>query len=101
MGLPIGRARLYGKGGGIFHSATTTSVNTIADVDQTLKLRTEGWSWIAGGGIEVWISKRFALYADADCGRIRGDAVSENDDMEGEAHDNLMGLFGGFRVRIF
>ena len=72
-----------------------------ARADQTLKLRTEGWSWIAGGGIEVWISKRFALYADADFGRIRGDAVSENDDMEGEAHDNLLGLFGGFRVRIF
>ena len=99
VGLPIGRARLYGKGGALFHSATTTSVDTIADVDQTLKLRTEGWSWIAGGGIEVWITKKFALYADADFGRIRGDAVG--DDLEGEAHDNLMALVGGFRVRIF
>ena len=98
-GLPIGRARLYGKGGAIFHSATTTSVNTIADEDQTLKLRTEGWSWIAGGGIEVWITKKFALYADTDFGRIRGDVVGDN--LEGEAHDNLMALVGGFRVRIF
>ena len=101
VGVPIGRARLYGKGGALFHSATTTSVMTIADVDQTLKLRTEGWSWIAGGGIEVWLNRRFALFADTNFGRIRGDAVSENDDLEGLAHDNLMSLFGGFRVKVF
>lgn len=101
LGIPVGRARLYGKGGGLFHSGTTTSVTTIADVDQTLKLRTEGWSWIAGGGIEVWTGRKFALFADANFGRIRGEAVSEDDDIEGEARDNLLSVFAGFRVKIF
>ena len=101
LGIPIGRARFYGKGGGLFHSATTTSVMTIADVDQTLRLRTEGWSWIAGGGIEVWTGRRFALFADVNFGRIRGEAVSKNNDLEGLARDNLLALFGGFRVKVF
>jgi hypothetical protein len=101
LGVPVGRARLYGKGGGLFHSATTTSIVTIADVDQTLRLRTEGWSWVAGGGIEVWITRRFALFSDVNFGRIRGSAVSEDDDLEGEARDNLLGIFGGFRVKVF
>lgn len=98
VGFPVGRARLYGKGGGLFHSATTTSVMTIADVDQTLRLRTQGWSWIAGGGIEVWISPKFALFGEANFGRIRGDAVGDR--IEGEAHDNLTALVAGFRVKI-
>lgn len=101
VGAPIGRARLFGKGGGLFHSATSTSVVTIADVDQTLKLRTEGWSWVAGGGIEVWLSRRFALFSEVNFGRIRGSAVSEDDDVEGEARDDFMGGFAGFRVKIF
>jgi hypothetical protein len=99
LGLPVGRARLFGKGGGVFHSATTTSVVTIADVDQTLRLRTEGWSWVAGGGIEVWTGRKFALYAEATFGRIRGEAVGDN--VEGEAFDNLMAGIAGFRVKIF
>ena len=101
VGIPIGRARLYGKGGGIFHSATTTSVMTIAEVDQTLRLRTEGWSWIAGGGIEVWTGRRFGLFADVNFGRIRGEAVSENNELEGVARDNVLAMFGGFRVKVF
>jgi hypothetical protein len=101
LGLPVGRARLYGKGGALFHSATTTSIVTIADVDQTLRLRTEGWSWVAGGGIEVWTGRKFALFGEADFGRIRGEAVSENNTMEGIARDNLLSLVGGFRVKIF
>ena len=101
VGLPIGRARMYGKGGGLFHSATTTSVMTIADVDQPLRLRTEGWSWVAGGGIEVWLGRKFALFGEATFGRIRGDAVAENNELEGEAFDNLMAGIAGFRVKIF
>lgn len=99
LGIPVGRARLYGKGGGVFHSATATSVVTIADVDQTLKLRTQGWSWVAGGGIEVWTGRTFAIYAETIYGKIRGSAVG--DDIEGEAVDNLLSLVGGFRVKIF
>lgn len=99
VGLPVGRARIYGRGGGVFHSATTTSVTTIADVDQTLKLRTEGWSWITGGGIEVWTGRSFALFAEMSYGKVRGDAVGDN--VEGTAVDTLMSLIGGFRVKIF
>ena len=98
VGVPVGRARVFGKGGGLFHSATSTSVMTIADVDQTLRLRTQGWSWTAGGGIEVWISPKFGLFGEANFGRIRGDAVGDN--IEGEAHDNLTALVAGFRVKI-
>lgn len=98
-GVPVGRARLFGRFGGVFHSATSTSVMTIDDVDQTLKLRTEGWSWITGGGIEVWTSRKFALFGEMSYGRIRGDAVG--DGVEGFASDTLMSLIGGFRVKIF
>ena len=98
-GVPVGRARLYGRFGGVFHSATSTSVTTIDDVDQTLKLRTEGWSWITGGGLEVWTGRKFALFGEMSYGKVRGDAVG--DDVEGFVSDTLMSLIGGFRVRIF
>ena len=99
LGIPVGRARLYGKGGGVFHSATTASTVTIADVDQTLRLRTQGWSWLAGGGIEVWIGQRFALFAEADFAKIKGSAVG--DDLEGDVDDKLTSLVGGFRIKVF
>ena len=98
-GVPIGRARLYGRIGGVFHSATSTSVTTLDDVDQTLKLRTEGWSWITGGGLEVWTGRKFALFGDVGYGKIRGEAVG--DGLEGLADDKVMSLIGGFRVKIF
>ena len=98
-GLPVGRARMFGRFGGLFHSATTTSVVTIADVDQTLKFRTEGWSWVTGGGIEVWTGRKFALFGEVTYGKIRGDAVGDN--IEGIAVDTLLSLIGGFRVKLF
>jgi hypothetical protein len=99
IGIPIGRARLYAKGGGLFHRATTASAVTINEETQTVRLKTEGWGWLTGGGIEIWTSRTFAVYGEVQVGKIKGKAVGDN--IEGIADDRLMHFLGGFRVKVF
>ena len=98
LGLPIGRARIFGKGGAVFHRATTASDVTIADVTQTVRLKTEGWGWLGGGGIEIWTGEKFALFGEVQVAKIKGKAVG---DLEGDADDRMVHFLGGFRVKVF
>jgi hypothetical protein len=99
IGIPVGRARMYGKGGALYHRATTSSAVTINEQQQTLRLKTEGWGWLAGGGIEVWTGRKFAIFGEVQVGKIKGEAVGDN--LEGTADDRMTHFLGGFRVKIF
>ena len=110
-GFPIGRMRFYGQGGMNYHRATFTTTQTVEDytvtvdgVDQTIKggtqtfgLRTAGWGWQFGGGGEVWVAPRLAIYGEAGYARLKGATV---DAAEGAFDERVIFILAGARVRI-
>lgn len=111
VGIPVGRMRFYGRGGTTHHRATTRTTQrieprtiTIGGVQQTVpggtqeyELRTAGWGWIFGGGLEGWLSRSFALYGEANYGSLKGGA---RDDGEGELDERITALKFGIRIRL-
>jgi hypothetical protein len=77
-GAPAGPVRPYGFGGLSRHQATLTSTETIdsttvtvngatqtiAAGTQTFAQQTEGWNWVAGGGLEAWVTNWLAFYGE-------------------------------------
>jgi hypothetical protein len=110
-GAPFGSARLYGRGGASYHSATfgTTQINedrtvttdgvsqTLPGGTQTFEMKTTGWGWFAGGGLEVWIRPSIAVFGDFSLIRLRGNATSG---APGSLNDQVMSVFLGGKVRI-
>lgn len=111
IGGPIGPVRLYGRAGGNYHRATSSTSDTIDDrtiavdgVEQTLKggtqtseLKTQGWGWLFGGGLEVWVAPSTALFADLSFAKLRGQEKGGGD---GRLNDRLTVFFAGLRVHI-
>jgi hypothetical protein len=110
-GPSIGPARIYGLGGTNRHEATYTTTQTIADktvvvnnVTQTIPggtqsfgQQTEGWDWLAGGGVEAWVNNWIAIYGELDFVQIKGRPVVGT----GDGVDDQMRLaFFGVRVHI-
>ena len=111
VGVPVGPVRFYARGGATHHRATfhttqtiETRTLTIDGVQQTipggtqeLELRTAGWGWLFGGGLEGWLSRRVALYGEANYGSLKGGA---RDDGEGELDERISTIRFGLRVRL-
>jgi hypothetical protein len=111
VGVPIGPVRLYGKIAATYHRAsfeTTETIDdstvTIDDVPQTIEggtqsydLRTGGWGWMFGGGLEAWATPTFAFYAEGGRAVIKGDHLDEG---EGAMDDRLLYVLVGARFRI-
>lgn len=102
IGVPIGPVRLYGKVGTTYQQSRFTTTQTQDDVTvaggvQTFELRTAGWGWLFGGGMEVWMNQRFGLYGEVSRAGLRGPA---RDDAEGETSEGLTSLLFGARIRI-
>ncbi len=111
LGVPAGPARVYGKGGGIFNQSTfetthttdaTTvtidgTVTTVPGGTQKFELKTEGWSWYVGGGLEVWIKGWLAIYGEATFNHLKGDPV---DDADGLMDDRLNSFVVGMKFHI-
>jgi hypothetical protein len=97
VGIPIGPVRLYGKGGSNFHYAKATTKNTIDGALQTLEVQTQGWGWLFGGGLEVWMAPAVGLYADAGFVGLKGAAIGGG---EVRLDDRMRYLIFGMRVHI-
>ena len=97
VGVPIGPVRLYGKGGGNYHWAKSTTINTINAQSQTFEVKTQGWGWVVGAGLELWVKPAFALYADAAFAGLRGEPLGGG---EAGLEDRLRYVMFGARVRI-
>lgn len=99
LGVPIGPVRLYGKGGTTYQQSTfsTTQTQTIEGTAQTIGLKTAGWGWFFGGGVETWVTPSFGFYGEVSRAALRGDAV---DALEGASDEALTSLFFGIRIRI-
>ena len=111
FGIPAGAARVFGKGGATYHQAlySTTQTNedttitvgdetqTIPGGTQTLQFKTQGWGWFFGGGVEVWISRRFAIYGDVGWVTVKGDDPGES---QTATDDSMLYALGGLRFRF-
>jgi hypothetical protein len=111
VGVPVGRARIYGQGGATYHrgasiteqtsDATTVTIDGVATTipggTQTFELQTDGWGWTYGGGLELWLRPSFALYGEFGRSVIKGSALENAD---GSLDDNLTVFMAGARIRI-
>jgi hypothetical protein len=94
---PIGPVRIYGKFGADYHQATSTTVETIGGVSQTLAFRTKGIGWLYGAGMEWWITSRVGVFGEAGIVRIQGDAEGSG---EARIDDRLRSVLAGVRVHV-
>lgn len=111
VGAPIGPVRLYAHVGPSYHRANFSTSQTSDPVDvtvgdvtttipggtQTFLLRTAGWSWMFGGGLEAWATQRFAIYGEFGRAALKG---ASRDEAEGELDDRLTSFLFGARVRL-
>jgi hypothetical protein len=111
VGIPAGRVRIYGQAGSNYHrgSMSTTQTNndvtltingiatTIPGGTQTIKIRTGGWGWQFGGGLEVWMKKSIGIYGELGRTRIKGESV---EGPQGELSDYLTTFIAGMRFKI-
>jgi outer membrane protein with beta-barrel domain len=112
VGIPVKRARIYGKGGATYHRATWETNQTIDPVErmtdsgtvtvpggtQNYRLDTGGWGWSFGGGVEIWLVRSFALYAEGGRFAIKGSA---RDGADGSLDEGVMYVVAGGRVRLW
>ena len=96
-GVQAGPVRLYGHGGMSYHQATHVTNQAIADVSQRFELQTEGWSYVYGGGAEIWVKPKVALFGELDFARLKGKAT---DDSEFTIDDRARSVIVGIRVHI-
>ena len=113
VGIPIGPVRLYGKGGATRTWATLFTTQTSEDVTQTVNgvtttvpggttefgLKTEGWGWIIGGGLEGWMTRSVAIYVEGGRAALKGESV-EDAGAEGSFDDALTYIGVGLKVRV-
>ncbi|MGH8639591.1 MAG: outer membrane beta-barrel protein, partial [Burkholderiales bacterium] len=111
VGGPIGSVRLYGQAGATYHRATfgtsqsfdeiTVVINNVSQTieggTQNFELKTAGWGWVFGGGMEAWLTRSFGLYAEAGRTTLKGAAL---DDEEGSLEDGLTTVMFGARIHI-
>jgi hypothetical protein len=110
VGVPIGPVRLYGRAGFNYHrgeSGTTQHTDETSTIDEngvvtitpardvTVEAETKGWAWLVGGGIEVWVAPKFALYAEAGTGGVKGDSGVVS---QGRIDDRLISATAGVKV---
>ena len=96
-GVQAGPVRLYGQGGFSYHQATHVTNQTIGEASQRFELQTEGWSYVYGGGAEIWVKPRVALFGELDFARLKGKAT---DGSEFYIDDRARSIVAGIRVHI-
>jgi opacity protein-like surface antigen len=97
VGIPAGPARIYGLAGGNYHQSTLSSTETIDLATQTFAQKTHGFGWLLGGGTEVWITPKVALYGELSLAQTKGKAEDKG---EGRVDDRLRFLAIGARIRL-
>jgi len=96
-GVQAGPMRLYGHGGLNYHQATHVTSQTLNNVFQKTELQTEGWNYVYGGGAEIWVKPRVAIFGELDFARLKGKAT---DGSEFNIDDRARSLLVGVRVHI-
>ena len=112
VGFPARRFRLYGQVGANYHRSSQGTSETVEDITvtnedgtetvipggvQTFNLKASGWGWQFGGGTELWLMPRLAVYGEVGWTWIIGDA---EDDAIGKIDDRYTSIIGGIRLRL-
>lgn len=112
LGVPInGVAKLYGRGGAVYNQAKVVTTQTVTDrtvtvdgVDQTIpggtqsiEFKTDGWGWLFGGGLEVWVSRSIGIYGEFDYSSLKGDDVNGGD---AKIDNHVASMLVGLRVHL-
>lgn len=97
LAIPAGPVRVYGLAGGNFHQSTLTLTETIDTATQSFGQKTHGWGWLFGGGGEVWVTPKVALYGEMSFAHVKGKAEDKG---EGFVDDRLRFLAFGARIRL-
>lgn len=96
-GVQAGPVRLYGQGGLSYHQATHTTNQTSGEVTQRFEVQTKGWTYVYGGGGEIWVKPKVAIFGELDFAKVTGDATDES---EFTIDDRARSLLVGIRVHI-
>jgi hypothetical protein len=111
LGIPLAYVRPYGFGGATWsrtHWKTVQSIDdqtvTIDGVEtvypggsQIFHLYTQGWSWVAGAGMEIPVSMRVSLFGEGGRAGVKG---SDRQNGEGKVEERVLYVIGGVRIRI-
>jgi hypothetical protein len=112
VAIPAGPARIFGTFGADYHQATQDTTETLTDRSvtgpdgnpvtlpggtQSFHLETQGWSYLWGGGAEVWLSRPFALFGEVNVINIKGKPVGGG---EGRVVDRFTTINFGMRVHV-
>jgi hypothetical protein len=96
-GVSAGPVRFFGKGGFNYHQGTWSNVETIDVSHQAAQYKTHGWSYVWGGGAEVWIWKKIAIYGDLGVIHVKGNA---NTGGEAQLDDTVRYIFTGVKFSL-
>jgi outer membrane protein with beta-barrel domain len=113
VGFPIHHVRPYGFVGGAYHRATFLTEETIDPVTvsvddgqatrpggtQSFAVRTRGWGWTFGGGLEAWFSPVFGIYGEIVRVKLKGDPVE--DLSQARLSDALTSWSAGVRIHLW
>jgi len=111
VGAPFGRFRVYGESGAAYNWTSRTTTQTMNEytliVDglpvvvpggtQVFELKTEGWSWMWGGGGEFWLTPIVGVFGEFSWTRLVGNASGGG---EGSLDDTLTSVIGGIRLSL-
>jgi hypothetical protein len=111
VGGDVGSARLYALGGLNRHEATSnmTQTNdpvtvtvdgvsqTFAGGTQSFGEQTQGWNWMVGGGVEAWMTRWTAFYAEFTRAKLKGSPTSGAD---GGINEQANLIFVGIKFRV-
>jgi hypothetical protein len=111
IGGPARRVRIYGKVGANYHRATFRTTQVVADTtitvdgqtqtvrggNQVYWVKTAGWGWLFGGGLEVWVAPAFGIYGEFGRAALKGRAL---DDEEGTTDERVTTIMVGGRIRL-
>lgn len=99
VGVPLGPFRLYGQGGGTYHRATMTTFQDSPDgIQDNFSLRTGGWGWTFGGGLEAWVAPAVAIYGEGGRAALKGGGVESGG--EGRLDERMTYVVFGLRVSL-
>lgn len=96
-GVQAGPSRIYGQGGLSYHQATHLTTETIGEATQKFERQTKGWSFVYGGGLEIWFKPKLAIFGEFDFAKVKGDATDES---EFRIDDQARSILVGVRVHI-
>lgn len=112
VGWSAGPTRIYGIAGVNRHEATTTTTETVdnrtitvnnvsqvlAGGTQEFAQRTRGWSWVFGGGVELWATKWVGIYGEFTRPKLKGSPING---AEGDVDEQGTFIIGGLRARLW